>query len=388
MIPHFIASFDVALGRKRLRERKGYLKLSNTIAYGGLSVDALALYIQLAKLSEKTIVSEIYLREFIKVKNNQRMSLNRLRMAKKELIELRLLEIKKLRKGSLNFYEWILKDENYQIKKHFNQALTLLKSSDEKLSKTLKNNASSIDRKSSTENEKNQNSLYIETRTHARDNKFINNINNINNKEFIKKENLENLKNKETKEKENCVFDKTPSFIVDFNKLDKEDLELMANKLNNKQALKAKAIKAYKERNITNFSLEDWILWVDYKLEKEKAPTMATFNHNLNQLVSFGMSAKESISNSISSGWKGLFEVKAQSGFKKYDKNIKFDFERDEKKMAEFEDMLDRVYGKSDGKREIDLDKMVGGNDDGLSWTDMFNYKDKHTHLIDVEVLD
>ncbi|EAJ1415202.1 hypothetical protein CHI98_05120, partial [Campylobacter coli] len=69
MIPNFIASFDVAIGRKRLKERKGYLKLSNTIAYGGLSVDALALYIQLAKLSEKTIVSEIYLREFIKVKN-------------------------------------------------------------------------------------------------------------------------------------------------------------------------------------------------------------------------------------------------------------------------------------------------------------------------------
>ncbi|EPY7804035.1 hypothetical protein ACXGXL_001764 [Campylobacter coli] len=36
MIPSFIASFDVALGRKRLRERKGYLKLSNTIAYGDL----------------------------------------------------------------------------------------------------------------------------------------------------------------------------------------------------------------------------------------------------------------------------------------------------------------------------------------------------------------
>lgn len=168
MIPSFIASFDVALGRKRLRERKGYLKLSNTIAYGGLSVDALALYIQLAKLSEKTIVSEIYLREFIKVKNNQRMSLNRLRIAKKELIELRLLEIKKVRNGSLNFYEWILKDENYQVKKHFNKSLSLLKNSDEKLSKTLKNNASSIDRKLTTENEKNQKSLYIETRTHAR----------------------------------------------------------------------------------------------------------------------------------------------------------------------------------------------------------------------------
>ena len=161
MIPSFIASFDVAVGRKRFKERKGYLKLSNTIAYGGLSVDALALYIQLAKLSEKTIVSEIYLREFIKVKNNQRMSLNRLRIAKKELIELRLLEIKKVRNGSLNFYEWILKDENYQVKKHFNKSLSLLKNSDKKLSKTLKNNASSIDRKLTTENEKNQNNVIL-----------------------------------------------------------------------------------------------------------------------------------------------------------------------------------------------------------------------------------
>ncbi|MFX3627617.1 hypothetical protein [Campylobacter sp. LH-2024] len=162
------------------------MKISNTIAFGGLSVDALALYIQLGKLSEKTIVSEIYLREFIKVKNNQRISLNRLRIAKKELIELRLLEIKKVRNGSLNFYEWILKDENYQIKKHFNKSLTLLKSSNEKLSKALQNNVSSIDRNLTTEKTKNENSLYIETRTHARDNKFINNI-NINNKEFIKK---------------------------------------------------------------------------------------------------------------------------------------------------------------------------------------------------------
>ncbi|MGI7289351.1 hypothetical protein ACNGBY_03080 [Campylobacter coli] len=214
MIPNFIASFDVALGRKSLRERKGYLKLSNTIAYGGLSVDALALYIQLAKLSEKTIVSEIYLREFIKVKNNQRISLNRLRIAKKELIELRLLEIKKVRNGSLNFYEWILKDETYQVKKHFNKSLSLLKNSDEKLSKSLKNNASSIDRKLTTENEKNQKSLYIETRTHARDNKFINNININNNNKFIKKENLENLKNNQ--EKKERVFNQNASFVTSF----------------------------------------------------------------------------------------------------------------------------------------------------------------------------
>ncbi|HEE6691009.1 TPA: hypothetical protein R7143_001521 [Campylobacter coli] len=266
MIPSFIASFDVAIGRKRLRERKGYLKLSNTIAYGGLSVDALALYIQLAKLSEKTIISEIYLREFIKVKNNQRMSLNRLRIAKKELIELRLLEIKKVRNGSLNFYEWILKDENYQVKKHFNKSLSLLKNSDEKLSKTLKNNTSSIDRKLTTENEKNQNSLYIETRTHARDNKFINNINinnnkfinniNINNNKFIKKENLENLKNNQ--EKKERVFNQNASFVVSFLKLDEKECEKMAKKefkVPNANELMRQII-AFNEKNNTNFGEE------------------------------------------------------------------------------------------------------------------------------------
>ncbi|HEF9755615.1 TPA: hypothetical protein SB135_000929 [Campylobacter coli] len=278
MIPNFIASFDVAVGRKRLRERKGYLKLSNTIAYGGLSVDALALYIQLAKLSEKTIVSEIYLREFIKVKNNQRMSLNRLRIAKKELIELRLLEIKKVRNGSLNFYEWILKDENYQVKKHFNKSLSLLKNSDEKLSKTLKNNASSIDRKLTTENEKNQNSLYIETRTHARDNKFINNI-NINNNKFIKKENLENLKNNQ--EKKERVFNQNASFAVSFLKLDEKECEKMAKKefkVPNANELMGQ-IMAFNEKNNTNFGEElanDFIGYWDAREWKRNGKTMSS----------------------------------------------------------------------------------------------------------------
>ncbi|EGG1779671.1 hypothetical protein IDD27_000203 [Campylobacter coli] len=278
MIPSFIASFDVAIGRKRLRERKGYLKLSNTIAYGGLSVDALALYIQLAKLSEKTIVSEIYLREFIKVKNNQRMSLNRLRIAKKELIELRLLEIKKVRNGSLNFYEWILKDENYQVKKHFNKSLSLLKNSDEKLSKTLKNNASSIDRKLTTENEKNQNSLYIETRTHARDNKFINNI-NINNNKFIKKENLENLKNNQ--EKKERVFNQNASFAVSFLKLDEKECEKMAKKefkVPNANELMGQ-IMAFNEKNGTNFGEElanDFIGYWDAREWKRNGKRMSS----------------------------------------------------------------------------------------------------------------
>ncbi|EAH5043620.1 hypothetical protein IO473_001147 [Campylobacter coli] len=280
MIPSFIASFDVAIGRKRLRERKGYLKLSNTIAYGGLSVDALALYIQLAKLSEKTIVSEIYLREFIKVKNNQRMSLNRLRIAKKELIELRLLEIKKVRNGSLNFYEWILKDENYQAKKHFNKSLSLLKNSDEKLSKTLKNNASSIDRKLTTENEKNQNFLYIETRTHARDNKFINNINiNINNNKFIKKENLENLKNNQ--EKKERVFNQNASFVTSFIDFSKKELEKMAKKefkVPNANELMGQII-AFNEKNGTSFGEElanDFIGYWDAREWKRNGKRMSS----------------------------------------------------------------------------------------------------------------
>ncbi|EJF8889996.1 hypothetical protein M9G27_001363 [Campylobacter coli] len=278
MIPNFIASFDVAIGRKRLRERKGYLKLSNTIAYGGLSVDALALYIQLAKLSEKTIVSEIYLREFIKVKNNQRMSLNRLRIAKKELIELRLLEIKKVRNGSLNFYEWILKDENYQVKKHFNKSLSLLKNSDEKLSKTLKNNASSIDRKLTTENEKKENLHYIETRTHARDNKFINNI-NINNNKFIKKENLENLKNNQ--EKKERVSNQNASFVVSFLKLDEKECEKMAKKefkVPNANELMGQ-IMAFNEKNNTNFGEElanDFIGYWDAREWKRNGKRMSS----------------------------------------------------------------------------------------------------------------
>ncbi|EDP4557722.1 hypothetical protein FW567_02675 [Campylobacter jejuni] len=280
MIPNFIASFDVALGRKSLRERKGYLKLSNTIAYGGLSVDALALYIQLTKLSEKTIVSEIYLREFIKVKNNQRMSLNRLRIAKKELIELRLLEIKKVRNGSLNFYEWILKDENYQVKKHFNKSLSLLKNSDEKLSKTLKNNASSIDRKLTTENEKKENLHYIETRTHARDNKFINNINiNINNNKFIKKENLENLKNNQ--EKKERVSNQNASFVTSFIDFSKKELEKMAKKefkVPNANELMRQII-AFNEKNGTSFGEElanDFIGYWDAREWKRNGKRMSS----------------------------------------------------------------------------------------------------------------
>ncbi|EAL7524140.1 hypothetical protein DUY87_04900, partial [Campylobacter coli] len=196
------------------------------------------------------------------------------------LIELRLLEIKKVRNGSLNFYEWILKDENYQVKKHFNKSLSLLKNSDEKLSKTLKNNASSIDRKLTTENEKNQNSLYIETRTHARDNKFINNI-NINNNKFIKKENLENLKNNQ--EKKERVFNQNASFVVSFLKLDEKECEKMAKKefkVPNANELMGQ-IMAFNEKNNTNFGEElanDFIGYWDareWKRNGKRMPSVA-----------------------------------------------------------------------------------------------------------------
>lgn len=232
----------------------------------------------MAKLSEKTIISEIYLREFIKVKNNQRISLNRLRIAKKELIELRLLEIKKVRNGSLNFYEWILKDENYQVKKHFNKSLSLLKNSDEKLSKTLKNNTSSIDRKLTTENEKKENLHYIETHTHARDNKFINNI-NINNNKFIKKENLENLKNNQ--EKKERVSNQNASFVTSFIDFSKKELEKMAKKefkAPNANELMRQII-AFNEKNGTSFGEElanDFIGYWDAREWKRNGKRMSS----------------------------------------------------------------------------------------------------------------
>ncbi|MBZ7953007.1 hypothetical protein [Campylobacter molothri] len=278
MIPNFKASFEVACLKKTLKQRKGYLKISNTIAFGGLSVDALALYIQLGKLSEKTIVSEIYLREFIKVKNNQRISLNRLRIAKRELVELNLLEIKKVRNGSLNFYEWILKDENFQTKRHFNKSLTLLKSSNEKLSKALQNNVSSIDRNLTTEKTKNENSLYIETRTHARDNKFINNI-NINNKEFIKKENLEKLENNQ--EKKESVSNENAFFVTSFVNFNKKDFEKMAKKefkVPNVNELMGQ-IKAFNEKNGTSFGEElanDFIGYWDAREWKRNGKRMSS----------------------------------------------------------------------------------------------------------------
>ncbi|MCV3451211.1 hypothetical protein L8W58_06400 [Campylobacter lari] len=216
-IPHFKASLEVALGAKKpLRARRGFTKVANTIFYGGLSTDALALYLQLKRMSEKTLVSEIYLRELILIKKDTRISLQRLRLAKDELINFNLLQIKKTNHHRFN-YEWILKDENNEIIKHFNKTEYKLKSADKKPSKIFKNNTSSVVGNLNTEKEKNENSLYIETRTHA----YKENNININNNKFI---NLENLENKENTNKNNNAT--RTFFVVDFGALKTQEFSM------------------------------------------------------------------------------------------------------------------------------------------------------------------
>ncbi|MBF7046564.1 hypothetical protein IY804_00475 [Campylobacter volucris] len=127
---------------------------------------ALALYLQLKRMGEKTLVSEIYLRELILIKKDTRISLQRLRLAKDELIKFNLLQIKKTNHHRFN-YEWILKDENNEIIKHFNKTEYELKSADKKSSKTFKNNTSSVVGNLNTEKEKNEKSLYYRN-MHAR----------------------------------------------------------------------------------------------------------------------------------------------------------------------------------------------------------------------------
>lgn len=157
----------------------------------------------------------------------------------------------------------------------------MLKNSDEKLSKTLKNNTSSIDRKSTTENEKKENLHYIETRTHAHDNKFINNINN---KEFIKKENLENLKNNQ--EKKECVSNQNASFVTSFIDFGKKELEKMAKKefkVPNANELMGQ-IMAFNEKNNTNFGEElanDFIGYWDAREWKRNGKRMSSIAGSL-----------------------------------------------------------------------------------------------------------
>lgn len=111
-----------------------------------------------------------------------------------------------------------------------------------------------------------------------------------------------------------CNFDS--DIISNKNKINKnKDINNKLNKKNTKKDLKTDAINLFKtfENEIKYFTLDDWLEWVDYKLKKESKITIITFNKNLKQLISFGVNAKASIDNSISSNWSGLFEVKNNS---------------------------------------------------------------------------
>ncbi|MCV3442880.1 hypothetical protein L8W64_02745 [Campylobacter sp. IFREMER_LSEM_CL1097] len=271
-IPHFKASLEVALGAKKpLRARRGFTKVANTIFYGGLSMDALALYLQLKRMSEKTLVSEIYLRELILIKKDTRISLQRLRLAKDELINFNLLQIKKTNHHRFN-YEWILKDENNEIIKHFNKTEYKLKSADKKPSKIFKNNTSSVVGNLNTEKEKNENSLYKE-----------NNI-NINNNKFI---NLENLENKENTNKNNNAT--RTFFVVDFGALKTQEFSMGKFKKPSVDDL-MEQINTFNQKHNTCFDeslAEDFIEYWDVRQWKRGNKKMASVAGSLHTWLKY-----------------------------------------------------------------------------------------------------
>ncbi|WP_257939467.1 hypothetical protein [Campylobacter lari] len=279
-IPHFKASLEVALGAKKpLRTRRGFTKVANTIFYGGLSMDALALYLQLKRMSEKTLVSEIYLRELILIKKDTRISLQRLRLAKDELINFNLLQIKKTNHHRFN-YEWILKDENNEIIKHFNKTEYKLKSADKKPSKIFKNNTSSVVGNLNTEKEKNENSLYIETRTYA----YKENNININNNKFI---NLENLENKENTNKNNNAT--RTFFVVDFGALKTQEFSMGKFKKPSVDDL-MEQINTFNQKHNTCFDeslAEDFIEYWDIRQWKRGNKKMASVAGSLHTWLKY-----------------------------------------------------------------------------------------------------
>ena len=289
MIKEIIIDENICDFSLHLKQRKGYLKLSNTIAYSNLSIDALVLYITLAKLSEKKQVSEFYLREWIKVKEDKKMPIPRLRKAKNELIKYNLLEIKKVRNKNLISYEWLLKDENENLKKHFNKNLDEISAkidnkNSEKTKKTFyqkylendnlnlsensakneskfpKNSTLSGDCFSTTE----KSPIYKDTRANLNNN-IYNNINikfnNINLENLENKNlNLENLENNLKEKKENIkeknafAFSKTEKNPF----LDNSPLNTQKRPLNQKTTFRASLVLADMKKCIYEVNKNDY----------------------------------------------------------------------------------------------------------------------------------
>lgn len=143
-----------------------------------------------------------------------------------------------------------------------------------------------------------------------------------------------------------CNFDS--DIISNKNKINKnKDINNKLNKKNTKKDLKTEAINLFYsfENEIKYFTIEDWIEWIDYKLTKETKITIATFNKNIKQLINFGINAKASIDNSISSNWSGLFDIKNNSK-----NNIDYSLMHSNEFKKEFDDEWD--YMIKNGSRE------------------------------------
>ena len=69
----------------------------------------------------------------------------------------------------------------------------------------------------------------------------------------------------------------------------------------------------------THLTLNDFLEWIAYKIERTPKMTKTTITKNLNLLLKFGDKATESIQKSILNGWQGLFVPKENKSDLKHD---------------------------------------------------------------------
>lgn len=86
-----------------------------------------------------------------------------------------------------------------------------------------------------------------------------------------------------------------------------------------REALLLFAKAEFEKANPAHITLESFLEWIEYKIERTPKMTSATITKNLNQLISFGEKATEAIQNSILSGWQGLFVPKENKSDLKHD---------------------------------------------------------------------
>lgn len=315
----FKASLEGVFGKK-----KGWARISNTIARNpNLSVDAKWLYSFLAGFSESIKISDEYIRRFIIVNNNNPISVQRLRKAKSQLINSRLLKIKKTNYHRIN-YEWILMNEKADVIKHFNkdyQQEEFKKRQKERSnsggdfnSKTPVNSTFSAGLKRTAE----KSAIYNKD-TRAFNNNINLNNNNLENLENLnlKKEIKENKEIRELKENEERNFKESVArcanfdgeFFADFSKLDEEDLEAMAKKgfkVPKAEELIAQ-VKRFNDKHGTSFDIKQAEDFIEYWDARE-------WKRGGRRMDSVGGSFHTWLKNSLE--WGKQREAKKGTGFK------------------------------------------------------------------------